>query len=239
MAKERSGSIKFDEERKVHIVRVTYLDEQGKRHDIRRQAKTPSEATQKKKKLLRNLDDHGGRIIDGSRMTFSELADIYAEKKLIAPVYKGETRIAGLRSWKNQRGQLKSLCAHFGKQKLQSITHSAIESYRIERLQTKTIYGAERTITGVNRELALMRAVLNFARRQGWIMRNPFEMGESLISLADENRRDRLLTADEEARLLAVCDGRRLHLRPLIIAAIDTAMRKGELLKLKLTVRSL
>src|SRR5262249_52902687 len=67
----------------------------------------------------------------------------------------------------------------------------------------------------------------------GWLTRNPFEMGESLISLADENRRDRILTRDEETRLLAVCDGRRAHIRPLIIAAVDTGMRLGELLKLR------
>jgi integrase len=233
MAKERQGSIKFDEDRKVFIVRVTYHDEQGKRRDIRRQAKTKTDANIELKKLKRDLDDHGGRILDGSRLIFNELADIYADKKLVEPVYKGETRISGLRSWKHQRGQLKNLCAYFGKQRIQSITHADIESYRSVRLQTKTIYGAERTITGVNRELALLRVILNFARRQGWIVRNPFEMGESLISLADENRRDRLLTAEEEMRLLAVCDGPRAHIRALIIAAVDTAMRKGELLKLK------
>ncbi len=41
-----------------------------------------------------------------------------------------------------------------------------------------------------------------------------------------------MLSHNEEARLLAACTGRRAHLRPLIICAIDTAMRRGELFKL-------
>lgn len=233
MPRERTGSIKFDEKRGVHVVRVTYTDERGKRRDIRRTVETKTDANRELRRLLRNLDDHGGRIVDGARMTFDELADIYAERKLVEPIYKGETRVSGLRSWRTQRGLLGKLRAHFGKQRIQSITHSDIEAYRTKRLQTKTAYGAERTITSVNRELALLRAVLNFARRSGWLTRNPFEMGETLISLADENQRDRILTPEEETCLLAACDDRRAHIRPLIIAAIDTGMRFGELLRLR------
>ncbi|MBI1763109.1 MAG: tyrosine-type recombinase/integrase [Acidobacteria bacterium] len=233
MARERSGSIKFNKDQNDFVVRVTYHDEQGKRHDLRRRAASKTDASRELKRLLRTLDDHGGRSVDGARLTFNELAKKYTDKKLIPPVYKGETRIAGLRSWQCQLGYLKNLSAFFGKQRIQSITHSDLEKYRAARLQTNTIRGKERTITGVNRELSLMRAMMNFARRNGWITRNPFEQGESLISHADENRRDRILTEDEEARLLSVCDGRRAHLRPLIIAAIDTAMRHGELLQLK------
>src|SRR5262249_29394621 len=53
------------------------------------------------------------------------------------------------------------------------------------------------------------------------------------ISLADETKRDRILTPEEEKRLLDQCVGRRAHLRAIIIAAADTALRKGELLALR------
>ncbi len=71
-------------------------------------------------------------------------------------------------------------------------------------------------------------------------------------TLADERKRKRLLSRDEEGQLLAACGERtstykrrgrevsaqdkgtrRRHLRPLIICLIDTAMRCGEALKLK------
>src|SRR5215813_5021684 len=129
MPRGRTGSVKFDEAREVFIVRVTYIDEQGKRRDIRKQAETKTDANRELKRLLRNLEDHGGRIVDGSRMIFNDLADIYAEKKLVEPVYKGETRISGLRSWRTQRGLLEKLRARFGKQRIQNITHADLEDY--------------------------------------------------------------------------------------------------------------
>jgi integrase len=73
---------------------------------------------------------------------------------------------------------------------------------------------------------------MRFAMRQGWLSRSPLEMGAPLISKTDEVRRERVLSHDEEIRLLAVCTGRRTHLKPLLIAALDTAARRGELFKL-------
>ncbi|MGH9845330.1 MAG: tyrosine-type recombinase/integrase [Blastocatellia bacterium] len=233
MGRERTGGIKHDKKTGKHLVRVTYIDALGNRHDLRRQADTKTEARELRKKLLRDLEDHGERIIDGEKLTFVKLADIYQKHKLQPPVYKGETRVSGLRSWRHQLTFLKPLVAHFGKTRIRSITHADIERYKAERVQAPTRHGAERTITGVNRELSLLRTILNYAKRSGWLIRNPFEMGESLISHADENRRERILTRDEEARLLAACVDQRAHLRPLLITAVDTGMRRGELLALK------
>jgi len=79
-----------------------------------------------------------------------------------------------------------------------------------------------RSITAVHRELEQMRAILNFARREGWIVRNPFEQGAPLIS-----------KADEEERLLAACTEKREHLRPLLVCLLDTGCRRGEMLQLR------
>ncbi len=58
----------------------------------------------------------------------------------------------------------------------------------------------------------------------------PFERGEALINSAHERRRDRVLSRDEEARLLLACEKpARRHLKGIITALIDTALRKGEL----------
>jgi integrase len=74
--------------------------------------------------------------------------------------------------------------------------------------------------------------MLSIARKEGWITRNPFETGDPLITIADEKPRERILTRDEEERLLAACTGRRAHLRLIVISALDTGIRKGELFKL-------
>lgn len=48
-------------------------------------------------------------------MTFAQLADQYEKRKVFAPVYKGETEVAGMRSFKSVKSRLKLLIEHFGK----------------------------------------------------------------------------------------------------------------------------
>src|SRR5690242_16973646 len=71
-------------------------------------------------------------------------------------------------------------------------------------------------------------------QREGWILRNPFDAGDSLISLADENKPERILTREEEVKLLAACDTpQRAHLIGILICALDTGMRQGEIFSLR------
>jgi integrase len=81
--------------------------------------------------------------------------------------------------------------------------------------------------------MAYLRRMLNIAEREGWITRNPFAAGDSLISVCDERKRERIITREEESRLLEACTGRRAHLRPIVICALDTGLRRGEILKLR------
>jgi len=75
--------------------------------------------------------------------------------------------------------------------------------------------------------------MFNFALQNEWIIKNPFTLVKGLISKAAEVERDRILSFDEEKRLLAVCVGKRSHLKGLFICALDTAMRRGEIFKMK------
>jgi integrase len=231
--KQRTGYVYFDKERKTWIARVTFPSEEGKRRNVKRAVISKTEGKLLLKRLINEIDDHGESTVDGDRLTFHRLAEIYAEYKLTPPVYKAETRVSGLRSFRSQRTHLRALVAHFGARRVKTITHSDIDRFRALRLQTMTRRGRDRSVSSVNRELSLLRAMLDFARRSGWLLQNPFGRGPVLISPADEAKRERILTFEEEARLLAACTGPRAHLRPLVIAALDTAMRLGELLKLK------
>lgn len=56
-----------------------------------------------------------------------------------------------------------------------------------------------------------MRAVMSFAKRQKWISSSPFAEGDPLISKADENRPERVLSFAEEQRLLEACANPRAH----------------------------
>lgn len=228
--KGKNGKLK----KKVEIyARVTYM-EGGKRKDIWRRAENNTQANEIIKELLRDLDDKGAGYMESSKMTFGDLARYFEDKYLVEPVYVDGRKISGRRSYKVQKIFLRYLKEYFNDFRLRAITYGEIEKYKLQRLSTKTTTGKQRTITSVNRELQVLRRMLNIALRENWIARNPFNAGDTLINIADEKKRKRVLSLEEEERLLAVCNDRiREHLKPIIIAALDTGFRRGELLKLE------
>lgn len=254
MPRERTGWIGQDKEGRW-FYRFQYTDASGKRRNVRRLVASRSKAEGELRKKLNKHDATGGHAIEGERLKFAKLADIFAQRSIFKARYKGDKKIAGRRSIAPVEISLRVLKEHFGSRRVQDIKHHDIEQFKLERLDTPKSNGEERAIATVNRELELMRAILRFAVRQGWLIRSPFEMGAPLISKADEERRERVLTRDEERRLLEACGERivtykrkgrfkdkettmidkgekREHLRALLIAALDTAMRRGELFKL-------
>jgi integrase len=231
--KQRTGYLFKDKATGKWVARVTFTDEAGKRRNVKRYCETKTEAREKLDVLKRDIKERGQQSVDGDKLRFRDVAERYEQTKLIEPVYVGEKKVAGMRSLYTPKLYVKTLVSHFGNKRVRSITHNEIEAYKLARLKTETRSQKQRSIAAVNRELETLRAVLNFAKRQGWILINPFTQGEALIDRGAENSRDRILSFDEEARLLAACDGKRVHLRPLVIAALDTGMRRGELFKLE------
>lgn len=256
--KDRAGNLIF-------FARIVRRDGNGKPKQRALRAENKSHARRLLKELKEKYDGKDERAIDGDKITFRQLAAQYEAKKLIPAQYHhgngGVRKVAGRKSLAGAKTYLKTLVAHFGNKRVKSITHADIEDFKHLRLKTpiehkdkdgEVISTKERAIASVNRELEVMRGCLRFAYRQGWLSRNPFEMGEPLISKADEVQRERVLSPDEERRLLEACGERtvtytrggkqitakdegkrRKHLRPLIIAALDTAARRGELFKLR------
>lgn len=213
--------------------RITYLDQFGKRREVKRRAESKTHAKQLVQKLLLEIEQHGQDSLGNAQMTVLELVDYYEEKYLIAPKYVGERKVVGLRGHNRCNFILEAIKDYFGKRKLRSITASDIENFKLKRLNTKTRQGTgQRSITTVNRELALLRRMLNVAQREGWIIKNPFFATDRLISTADEKKRERILTKEEEVLLLDKCLELKLLLRPIIICALDTGMRQGEILSL-------
>jgi integrase len=231
MAKERSGYV-FEKNGNWYA-RLTFTNEQGKRKDIKRLAVNKTEAKKLLKSLLHELEDKGSKTVEASRMTFNHLADFYESHYLFPAQYVGGRKVAGLRDWKHVRYFLRIFRDYFGNRLLRELTHASLRAFRSHRLNIQTQHRRQRTITTVNRELSCLRRILNIAEQEGFIHRNPFRSGDSLISATDEVKRERVLTHEEEVRLLAACNGRRTHLRSFLIAALDTAMRSGELMKLR------
>jgi integrase len=213
--------------------RMTFTDESGRRRNVKRAAESKADANKKLKSLVRQFDDEGEKGIEACSMTFNDLADYYEANYLKPARYIDDRKVEGLRDVSHLKACVRMFRQSFGRKPIRSITHGDLARFRTLRLNTQTQRKAQRSITTVNRELSALRRILNIAVRQGWLARNPFNSGDSLIDVSAERRRERILTLEEEAKLLAACEHpKRRHLIPLIIALLDTGARKGEMLKL-------
>lgn len=231
MAKDRSGYI-FQDNTGTWFARTTITDFTGKRRNIKRRAKDKRDAKEILKSILRELEAEGGESVDRAKLTFNDLADFYAAHYCKTAEYADGKRVAGLRDVYRAQYCLRRFRNHFGRRRLREITYRDVRAYYLLRLKEPTHYGRQPTIATMNRELGVLRRIFNIGVRESYLTRNPFSGGESLISPASERRRERILTLDEEKRLLEACDNpQRLFLRPFLICLLDTGARMSELLK--------
>jgi integrase len=81
------------------------------------------------------------------------------------------------------------------------------------------------TDTTINRDIEALRHILFWAADEGFLLSNPL----ARMRMVPERRKPRaILSLPDEARLLGAAAP---HLRSIIIAALDTGMRRGELLQ--------
>jgi integrase len=207
--------------------------------------------------MRRELEVHGEDLFKAEKLTFEQLLDTYEKSELTEATFQSGGKVKGRRSIGAVRSTMKPLRAYFGNKRIRLIKASDIKNYKDHRLDTpveievnertkvidertgkektvirKVIRSHQRRIASVNRELELLRAILNFAIQNECLIKNPFTLATGIISKAAEVHRERVLSFDEEQDLLEVCVGRKAHLRPLLICALDTAMRRGEILKM-------
>jgi integrase len=90
--------------------------------------------------------------------------------------------------------------------------------------------GTKQSPASVNRKLELLSRILSMAVDYGMIPSNPCQR---VRKFRLNNRRERYLSVEEEGRLMKVLVGRRSHLRPIVILALNTGMRRGEILNLE------
>lgn len=113
---------------------------------------------------------------------------------------------------------------------MDEISPILIEKYKRDRRATKTVRGTNRAPSTVNRELELLSKTFSLAIDLDLAIHNPCQ---KVKRYREDNERNRYLSDDEETRLLAVLNGPRAALRPLVMLAIHTGMRRGELLSLR------
>lgn len=214
----------------IHLYcRTSYTGSDGKRHTIWRAGRNKTDARNKTRDALLEKLAEVSRALSRVK-DFKHLSDLFRERYLVAPGYVDDRKVSGMRSFESALYNLNALDGFFADRRLESLTYNDLEDYKANRLRTRTKGGGQRKIASVNREMALLRRMLRKAVQIRWLTRSPFDDGEGLISMADEVSRTRTLSRDEEIRLLAAANP---QLRGILICALDTAMRFGEIITLR------
>lgn len=124
------------------------------------------------------------------------------------------------RSWDRDESSLKALAPYFKGKVIQEITPELVERYKAKRK-------AEVAPGTVNRELIFLKTMFNKAVEWGRIESSPVA---KVKKFREPIYKVKILNASEIKRLLDVSNS---HLKPILIVALNTAMRRGEILALK------
>ncbi len=182
-------------------------------------ARTKAQAEEAERKELEKLHNKKYGIKDGVSMSMVEFAETVYLK------WAKENHRSDF-----ARYHLMPIKAFFGKKTFEEISPLLVEKYKSERKNSLTRSGAKRKPATVNRELACLSRLFTMAIEGGYTDANPCSQ---VKPLPEQNQRTRYLLAEEQERLLAACIGERAHLRPIIIIAVNSGMRRGEILSLR------
>ena len=109
---------------------------------------------------------------------------------------------------------------------LEEITYARIKEFalRLRQMPGKIHADRPQTPATCNRKLALLRHVLRMAWKEGILDKLP-----AVELFTEDNDRDKVLTVEEFGRLYEAATD---HLKPILLCAWETGMRKGEVLSL-------
>jgi integrase len=159
-------------------------------------------------------------VIDTNTLTVADFIDVH----FVPRYYQAET-IADIKS-PDARSKMKLLRRDLGEMRLKQLESEVVVDDYKKQMQAKGV-----GVPGYNRRLSKLRQMLNWAKDWKFISAVPFS--RNLVSLDTELEigRERRLEPGEEEKLLRAADA---EMKLRIIAALDTGMRKGEMLRVQL-----
>jgi integrase len=173
-----------------------------------------------KKLAIQVLNDVHLKIAKG------EFLGIYEAKKIpfdeYAEQYLNYSKTNKAKSTYNRQDRICTarLKEFFKNKYIFEITPQLIEKYKAKRLETVSP-------ASVNRELACLKHMYTKAIEWGHLKENP---AKSVRLLKEAPGRLRYLNPDEAEKLIQACSD---HLRPIVVTALNTGMRKSEILNLR------
>jgi len=158
---------------------------------------------------------------EAKRHTLAEMLDRYARDVLSKTPKKEIDQLHQLNWWK----------AEIGSYALADVTPSLIAQYRDKLAGGLTHYKTPRTPATVNRYMAALSVAFTTAVKEwGWLDDTPMRK----VTKGKEARgRVRFLSDDERVRLLKACkESSNSYLYPVVVLALSTGMRQGEIMGL-------
>ena len=128
---------------------------------------------------------------------------------------------ANKKDFKRDAAKVKILHEYFGdKTEAEKITPQCIEDFKAYMLE-------KYSNAYVNRYLACIKTIFNLGIKNGLIQYNPMI---SVKMLKEDNHKIRYLTEEEEKRLFEYLPE---HLKPIVVCALQTGLRKSNILQLR------
>lgn len=127
------------------------------------------------------------------------------------------------RVYKTKRYWIPQLVEAFGNLNVSDLNPKIIEQWQSERLN-------KNKPSTVNRLTTCLKHMVNKGVEWGIVSEETLKSVRKVKQLEENNKRLRYLTPEELQRLLKYCTP---HLKPIVLVAAHTGMRKGEILNLK------
>lgn len=192
---------------------------------------------------LSELDKHKKGTSYDSEITFENFADWYVKEFLHKPIYEKGLKVSGVKDFERLKNKVEKMKEFFGEKKMSDFTENDLRRWARTRRENDKILTAT-----LNRDFALLRTMF----KKGFRFRKILHVPEFEINLSAETERDRVMTFEEEKRILSFCvneetlsiektngkkyemtiDAKREHLKAIIIIAVDSALRLNELFTL-------
>jgi integrase len=199
------------------IVRITGYPTLCQTFDRKTDAQKWAEATESDLRRGRHVD-----TTDMRRRTLGQLIDRYVEAVLPRKP----------KSAKKQQGQLRWWAEHYGKYTLAQLKPQLLAEARDKLLSEVTYRGKLRSPATVKRYLAVLSHAFTVSVKEwGWLESNPMQR---VTKPSEGKGRIRFLERHESDALLDACKASSSpHLYGVVLLALSTGMRQGEILGLR------
>jgi len=180
------------------------------------QRKSTGKTTQKEAEYVlvcrrKEIEEGGLPNVNKGKCKFAELAKEY------------DTWAKQQRGYRTKKFIMRQLVEEFGNLNVMDLNTMIVERYQTKHLST-------RKPATTNRMMACLKHMLTKAVDWDMASEETLKQVRKVKFLKENNKRLRFLDVDECKRLISCCPK---HLKPIVITALNTGMRRGEILSLK------